>query len=340
MATVASAVETAPGQRSMSALEQLRRHPAGNIIIVSVLVQIGAILAGLLSPTLFGTEFRYLTPENLTILFRSIPQLAIVAVGVGILMVAKEFDLSVGAVFGLTPLVTAATFEAGFPIIPAILVGLAVAALAGFVNGFIVVKTGIPSFIATLGAMLALRGVIRAINDSRPVRFYPGDTVEAVFTGSVGGVQAQFIWFVVIAIAGFLFLQRHRFGNHVYMTGGSEGSARAVGVNTDRVKVIAFMISSTLAGFAGLMGAIRVNSAVVTQGLGLELEAIAACVIGGVALTGGVGVVLGICLGAILINVVENILLLARAPGYYHEMFVGIIIVAAVVLNTYVAKKD
>ena len=133
----------------------------------------------------------------------------------------------------------------------AIIIGLAAGGTIGFVNGLIVTQTAIPSFIATLGSMLVVRGLIRALNDSRPVSFYPGETFEAVLTGSLGLMKAQFLWFLFIGAVAFYFLHLHRYGNHLYAVGGNRQAATATGINVNRTKMIAFTISGLLAGFAG-----------------------------------------------------------------------------------------
>lgn len=320
----------------MNAIERIRRHPAGNIAVVFTVVLAGCIIAGLVIPD----DFRFLHSANIAILLRTIPLLGILAIGVGLLMITGEFDLSVGSVFGFSALVAAMLFREEWPLWLAVIIGLAAGGTIGFVNGLIVTRTAIPSFIATLGSMLVVRGLIRALNDSRPVSFYPGETFEAVLTGSLGLMKAQFLWFLFIGAVAFYFLHLHRYGNHLYAVGGNRQAATATGINVNRTKMIAFTTSGLLAGFAGIIGATRVNSAVVTQGTGLELEAIAACVIGALFLMGGRGTLIGIMLGAALIHMVEDILLLSRAPGYYHETFVGAIIIIAVLMNQVVAKRD
>jgi simple sugar transport system permease protein len=314
----------------------LQRHPASNIILVFVAVQLFCVVGWLILPN----SFRYLDPANIAIMLRTIPLLGTVAIGVGILMIAGEFDLSVGAVFVLTSYLMAMAYEAGWPLPAAVLVAVATAIVIGFVNGLITVNLQIPSFITTLGSMMFLRGIVRFVSDSRPIMFQPDKFTTDVLTGEIGFVQAQFLWFVLLAILAYLLLARHKLGNHIFMVGGNQKAAIAVGINARRVKIICFIISALCATIAGIVSAVRVSSITPTAGVGLELQAIAASVVGGLSLYGGRGTTIGIFLGASLLYTIQDVLLLTRAPGYYLDMFVGAIIVIAVVMNHWVARRS
>lgn len=308
---------------------------SGNILIVFVAIQVIAIGASLAFPQ----DFRYLSTSNLQVLFRSIPTLGIIAMGVNLLMISGEFDLSVGSTFALASLVMAKLFNAGTPLIVAILAAIAIGIMIGGVNGYIVVKSNVPSFIITLGSMWFWRGIVLLVSQASNEAFNPGPGMDAVFTASIGPVQVQFLWFVAIAIICWFFLERHKLGNHIFATGGNVNAARALGINVKRIKMMNFMILGALASLSGIISTTRVNNVSPIQGEGLELQAIAACVIGGTALMGGRGSVLGAFLGAALLFTVQDVLLLLRAPGYYLRLFVGLIIILAVVLNEILRKK-
>jgi simple sugar transport system permease protein len=313
-----------------------RRHPGVNVLVVFIAIQALCIIASLLFPI----NFRYLSEPNLLTLLRAIPQVGIIALGVGILMVAGEFDLSVGAVFTFTALVMAEVFNLGVPLPFAILASLIAAMLIGAVNGTLVLRFGITSFIATLGTMMVLRGAILFLSDAQSSSFRPGERFQTLVTGQLGPIPAQFIWLLALTFGAFLLLERHRFGNRVFAAGGNQDAANAVGVRVARVKLTAFMLSSICAALAGIVSTTRVNSVSPIQGQGLELQAIAACVIGGVALTGGKGSILGIIIGAALICTVQDVLLLSAAPGYYLDAFVGVIIIVAAILNRNVMRQE
>lgn len=308
---------------------------SGNILIVFIAIQIIAIGASLIFPE----NFRYLSTSNLQVLFRSIPTLGIIAMGVNLLMISGEFDLSVGSTFALASLVMAKLFNAGTPLIAAILVAIALGVAIGGINGFIVVKSNVPSFIITLGSMWFWRGIVLLVSQASNEAFNPGPVMTNVFTASIGPLQVQFLWFVAVAVLCWLLLERHRIGNHFFATGGNVNAARALGINVKKIKMTGFMILGGLASLSGIISTTRVNNVSPIQGEGLELQAIAACVIGGTALMGGRGSVLGAFLGAALLFTVQDVLLLLRAPGYYLRLFVGLIIVLAVVLNEILRKK-
>jgi len=309
--------------------KRMQRGKSGNIVLLFIIVQLVAIAVAIIFPE----DFRYLSMGNIQLMLKAIPSLVIIALGVNLLMIAGEFDLSVGATFTLTALVMAKLFNAGVPLWIAVLAGLFCGVVMGFINGFIVVKSNVPSFIITLGAMWFWRGIILIISNSVTESFYPNNFFEQLFTMNVGPIQVQFIWSLAIAVACWLILDRHKLGNYFLGIGGNRKAAAALGIDTRKIKIIAFCITGLLTALAGIMSTVRINSISPIQGQGLELQAIAACVIGGTLLNGGKGTVLGAFLGAALMYTIQDVLLLLRAPGHYLQLFVGIVIVIAAVLN-------
>lgn len=312
------------------------REPVASICMLFIVFQLICIVGSLLFPE----AFRYLSPQNVALLQRAIPVIGIVALGVGLLMITGEYDLSVGSVYTLAGYSMAMLYTSGISPVVALVLTLLIGIVIGIVNGIITVKTGIPSFIATMGSMLLVRGLVRWLSEMGSVSFRPGDAFTSVFSGSLFGVEAAFIWFIVLALAAAVFLHRSRIGNHMYLVGGSERTARAVGIATDRVKIVAFALSGMAAAIAGVLSITRVGTATPAQGLGMELRAIAVCVIGGLFLSGGRGTVLGIVVGACILYMVEDVLLLLRAPGFYLDVFVGAILVIAVIANTALARRS
>jgi ribose/xylose/arabinose/galactoside ABC-type transport system permease subunit len=313
----------------------LRNHKAGNIVIVFAVTQIACIIASLIFPD----RFAYISTSSIQTLLRSLSPIAIMAVGVGILMIAGEFDLSVGSNFAFTAYMMALVYQSNYSEWTGVACALSLGALIGLVNGLITLKAKIPSFIATLGALMFWRGILQIVSAGQTESMSPGGTFEMLFAGNIGPIQAQFIWAIAIVILGYLLLERHKLGNHIFSVGGNVESARAIGVNPLRVKMICFVIVGILAAFAGVISTARVHSVSPDQGRGYELQAIAACVIGGLSLTGGEGSVLGILLGTALLFAIQNVLLLLRAPGFYLDMFMGILIVIAVIFNRLTKKE-
>ena len=316
-------------------LKELRRTKVGNIVIVFVLIQVGCILFSLVFPE----RFRYADMANIQVVLKAIPQLAIIAMGVNLLMIAGEFDLSVGSNFTFSAFIMALTFNRGASPSTSAILALLVGCFIGYLNGVIVTRTRIPSFIATLGSMMFWRGMIYLVSGTRPASFKPGGTFQAIFTASIGPLQAQFFWLLLVAILCYLLLEHHRLGNHFFAVGGNRQAAMAVGIDVDRVKLVAFVIAGVTAAFSGIMSTTRVSAVSPIQGEGLELQAIAACVIGGTSLSGGEGTVLGAFLGAALLYTIQDILLLLRAPGFYLNMFVGIVILVAAIINQLLFSK-
>ena len=294
-------------------------------------------------------SFPFLVEDNLAVLSQKTPRLMLLAVGAGLLMICGEFDLSIGAVFVLSAyLMGIALHEGEWPLWAAVMLGVGSGIVVGAINGLITTKLRVPSFITTLGMMFALRGIVRFTAGSRPGvhdqaagALSRRETFEAALTGQiVGPLHAQLPWVICFAVIAYLLLSRHRLGNHFFAVGGNRDAAISGGINADRVKMTAFMLCSSLAAIAGIFSATRLNGAIPeTMLVGLELQAIAACVIGGVFLFGGRGTVMGMILGAALIVTVDNILALSRAPGEYFRFFIGAVLVVATVLNTLVARR-
>jgi len=324
-----------PRLRRQSALARLISAPAGAILVAFLLLQLACITYALIAPD----DFRYLSARNLTILMKAIPVLGCMALGVGILMIAGEFDLSVGSIYTLTAVVMAVQVAGGMNPFVAALLAILIGVAIGMLHGYITLKAGLPSFIVTLGGLLFWRGAVLLYNGAVQVRFDPGPIFSGLFGGTFLGINAAFLWFVALSLAFFVLLHRHRFGNHVFATGGNRAAATAIGIDVGRVKIIAFALAGGMAAFAGILATVRVGSVQPGQGTGLELQAIAACVIGGLSLTGGRGSVLGIFLGAMLIHTITNVLLLLRAPGFYLDMFIAVLIVGAAAFNSLIERK-
>jgi simple sugar transport system permease protein len=252
-------------------------------------------------------------------------------------MISGEFDLSVGSNFTFSAIVFGFLLKGGFSPVLALLVVLIMAALIGLLNGLITLRTRIPSFIATLGALFFWNGMALWVTGGWPVSFITPPTLLNILggntIGSAGSLHVSAVWWAMIAAVFWIVLEKSRYGNWVYGTGGNTGAARAVGVPVDKVKLINFMICGLLAGFAGTLQLGRMNSISPVRS-GLELEAIASAVVGGVSLFGGIGTVLGMILGTIAIASIEVGLVSAGAPSFWYTAFVGTVIIVIVVINT------
>ena len=326
----ASTLASVGGNRPIGWLWRLHRIPGGNILVVFIAIQIGCVAAGLAFPA----HFRYLSSANISVMLQAIPTLGFIALGVGALMIAGEFDLSVGSVYTFTSIVAATLLnDFSLPAWIDLAAAVALGAAIGVANGLITLGFGLPSFIVTLGAMLFWRGMILLLHGALSIGFQPDPAFQSVFGGAIGLLPMSFIWLALFCVCFHVMMQHRRLGNHMFAVGGNRDAAYAIGIRPTQVKLIAFGLAGGMAALSGVFSATRVNSITPVGGAGLELQAIAACVIGGLSLTGGRGSILGIFLGAALTYTIQDVLLLMRAPGFYLDIFVGALIVGAAILN-------
>jgi simple sugar transport system permease protein len=284
----------------------------------------------------------FLSANNIRGILGILPETALVAVGVTLLMICGEFDLSVGSVFALMPITMAVLVVGGWPFWIAVLAGLSLCALIGFLNGWITIRYDIPSFITTLGMLFMARSLTVVISGGFPPRIKPGEVPSWLFVGFVdegGLVRASVLWFLGIAILISLLLSRTNFGNWVRATGGFPPAAAAMGISTGKVKIACFMICSVLAGFAGMIQSLRLNSYLPSIGEGMELQAVASAVIGGTSLSGGVGSILGGLIGATLIRVIDNGMVLSQIDANWFKFAIGALTIFAVVGNAWLRRR-
>ncbi len=302
-------------------------------------------------------------------------QFMIIAVGACLLMIAGEFDLSVGSMIGFSGMMIAIfSVTLGWPVWAAILVTFALSLAIGALNGFIVIRTGLPSFIVTLAALFILRGftiyfpqllenktIIGGIRETAE-----GDWLAPVFGGKiltglfdwlgqtgviatfergtrqgdpvVDGIPMLIVWAIALVIFGHVLLTRTKFGNWIFAAGGDAQAARYVGVPVNRVKILMFMLTAFCATVFATCQVMEFGSAGADRGLLKEFEAIIAVVIGGALLTGGYGSVLGAALGALIFGVVQQGLFFASVESSLFRVFLGVILLLAVILNTYIRR--
>jgi simple sugar transport system permease protein len=310
-------------------LQFVRGRGALEIGIVFVILQLLMIGYAIVAPS----DFPYLDPANLSgVLSQDIPVLGILGIGVGILMISGEFDLSLGSAIAFCAImfikVTNAT-NWGVGLAAAIASGVVIA----LINGLLVVYTKIPSFIATLGLGFFWAGASIFLNGPIPSNMSAKDAPVQLFVGDFGSIRAQVFWMVAIAIVAWFLLHRHRFGNHIYAVGGNVSAAKAISINPNRVKLVTFAIYGSLVGFASVLIAVRTLSMQPNSTQDYTLLAVAAAVVGGVSLNGGRGSIIGMIVGAALIKSLNDGLILINADGYYIQLFVGLLIVLAAVIN-------
>ncbi len=307
----------------------LEKPELAGAVLLALLIVLFEIASG-------GTFLSY---ENVRGILGLLPEVGLVAIGVTILMIAGEFDLSVGSVFALAPMVMAVSMVAGLPFAPAVLLGLVMAGFIGFLNGFITLRFAIPSFITTLGMLFVARSVTVVISGGFPP-VLPFDIPSWIFTHYVGIIRLSMFWFAAIAIALAGVLSLTNFGNWIKSTGGQIDAAAAMGISTGSVKMTCFVLCSVLAGFAGIIQVLRLGSPLPSLGEGLELQAVAAAVIGGASLYGGIGTVLGALVGALLIRIIDNGLVLSHVEANWFKFAIGTLLILAVVANAWLRRTS
>jgi simple sugar transport system permease protein len=291
---------------------------------------------------LFTPEHTFVGAANLKTLLALGSELGVIALGVGVLMIAGEFDLSVGSVLVICAFVFTLALGAIGNAFVAALCALACGTLLGALNGVIVVRGNIVSFVATLGTMLSLRGLTEILSGGTirtvPVNLHP--IFLQVFTGELGGIiPAQFIWFVFVAVILYFVLGRGRFGNWIYATGDNAQAARAMGINPGLTKTICFALVGLLCGLAAVLQTARLTAFSVHMGEGWEMRTVAAAVVGGTSLQGGRGSLLGIFLGTLIINVVDNMIGQARLAYEWTYMAFGLVTLASVLLDLWIGRR-
>ncbi|HWE10818.1 MAG TPA: ABC transporter permease [Solirubrobacteraceae bacterium] len=289
---------------------------AGGLIVVAVALAIA-------SPY-------FLTANNLFNIGVQVSVVAIIAVGETLVILTAGIDLSVGSVAGLGGVLgTMAIANAGFPIIPGIIIGILVGAGVGMVNGLLVTQMKLPPFIATLGMLGVARGLTFIVGGENAVYGLPAN-FRLVGEGQIGPIPMPILYLAVIAAAGYLILSRTRLGRYAYAIGSNKEAARLSGISLSRYLIGVYVIAGALAGFGGMIAASLVHSGQPNYGVGLELNVIAACVIGGASLFGGVGTIGGTLIGAFLMAVITNGAVLLNITQYYQQVIIGVIIWLAV----------
>ncbi len=307
----------------------------------------GAILVWAFFAAVAGDQ-GFLTRRGTAAYLEVSAELGILAVTVALLMVAGEFDLSVGSIIGATGMLMALlTVEAGWPVWGAIAAAVALALAIGLLNGLVVVRTGLPSFIVTLGTLFIFRGATIAVTREvtgrtqlSGVSASPGyDLAHGVFASQVGGFSISILWWLGITLLATWVLLRARSGNWIFGSGGAPEAARYVGVPVNRVKVVLFMTTALGACLVAIIQVIKFNGADVLRGEFREFEAIIAAVIGGTLLTGGYGSAIGAAFGALLFGMVRLGIFFTRVDTDWFQVFLGAMLLVAVLFNNYVRRK-
>lgn len=329
--------------------ERLRR--IGRLQTLLHRPEFGAVLGTIAVWTLFAMwagHRGFLTIPGTANYLEVAAQLGVIGAPVALLIIAGEFDLSVGSMIGATGMILAIAithFEA--PIWLAVTLAFSFALGYGFLNGWLVVRTGLPSFIITLASLFILRGmalaISRVITGSTVVggvsQFTRDDPVATLFTAQFNGFDIIILWWLLIAVTCHWVLTHTRWGNWMYGTGGSVVAARNLGVPTDRVKIALFMATAASACLLACTQVLAIGSADAARGQLKEFEAIITAVIGGTLLSGGYGTIVGTIFGALTLAITQQGLFFAAVDSEWYRITLGVILLLAVLLNQYARRR-
>ncbi|MDP5217318.1 ABC transporter permease [Ruegeria sp. 2205SS24-7] len=294
------------------------------------------------------TSPAFLSVNNgLTILLQT-SVIGLLAIGMTMVIITGGIDLSVGSILALAGVIAGLTIKMGLPVLPAMGLGVLTGAACGFVNGMVIAKMRITPFVATLGMMLIARGIALQLTGAAPISRL-GDAFGVLGNGALfrvvemqangfpkvifPGIPYPAILLLVMAVLGWYLLQKRQIGRHIFSVGSNEEAARLSGVNVDRTKIWAYTASGALAGLAGMVLMSRLVTVQPNEGVMYELDAIAASVIGGASLMGGVGSISGSMIGAFIIGVLRNGLNMAGTSAFIQMIIIGIVVIAAVYID-------
>lgn len=308
-----------------------------NILLVLVAV---AIVFEVLGWIFQGQSF-LMNSRRLTIMILQVSVVGIIAIGVTQVIITGGIDLSSGSVVAVTAMITMSVAQSSeyaramypaltdMPVIVPLAVGLGLGLLAGMINGALIAYTGIPPFIATLGMMVTARGIAKWYTKGQPISF-PTDDFAAIGAGA-----APVFIFLIVAVIFHVALRYTRYGKFTYAIGANPQAARVSGINVQRHLIKVYAIAGLLAGLAGIVTAARAETAQAGMGMMYELDAIAAAVIGGTSLSGGRGRIFGTVIGTLILGLMMSGFTFLRVDAFYQEIVKGVIIVAAVVADTF-----
>ncbi|GAB4575172.1 MAG: ABC transporter permease [Anaerolineae bacterium] len=288
---------------------------------------------------------RFVSSGNISNLMAFTPELGMIALGMTMLMTAGEFDLSVGSVFGFSAVIMWTFYNTGTTSLEVgFLIAMGIAALIGLVNGWFVTRLKIPSFLVTLGMLLVVRGSALYITSGFPQRTWTAESpLKQVIVGdfNVGDLRVHMsvLWFILFVIILSYVLTQSKIGNWILAIGGNANAAIARGVKVEQTKIALFVLSSVMAAYSGITSSIRVSAANPNSGTGYELEVIAMVVIGGTALNGGRGTILGTLLGVLILRIMRNGIVLVGVPGLAYNIFIGAIILGMMALHSTIERN-
>jgi ribose/xylose/arabinose/galactoside ABC-type transport system permease subunit len=316
MKTNGTTVVWSLGQRIFKARESM-------ILVVFILF---CALLGIVAPN-------FLTVRNITNVVRQFSMITIVAVGMTFVIITGGIDLSVGGIVAFVGVSTAWLMVAEhLPIWVAISAGILMGVLVGFVNGILIVKIGLPPFIATLGMMQVSRGLVLALTKGYPIQPFPQRFLD-IGQGALWFIPTPILIMLAVVVVAHVFLSKTTVGRYIYYVGSNPVAANLSGINVKRILFTVYVLAGLASGIAAVILVARLSSAQSSMALGWELDAIAAVVIGGASLSGGEGSIPGTLIGAAMMGVIRNALILLHVSVYWQNVVIGLVIIAAVTFD-------
>lgn len=305
---------------------------------------VGVLVANILIAIVFSfLAGGYFSSYTLLLLLRQTSEVGIIAMAMTILIVCGEFDLSVGAIYAVVGIITGLLFQNfGVNLFLSAAVAMGLALFLGYLNGLLITKTGMHSFIGTLATMMVFRGIAMVSTGGRPVSSLPKMPFFTIFGEGMilDIIPVPILWLLAMCVFLFFILHKTSFGVKVFATGDNREAAELAGIDTITIKRYCFMLTAFSAGIVAFTSIGFLRTATPTQGQGLELEAIAAAVIGGTSMMGGVGSIFGSFLGALIMAQVRTGLVLMGTDAYVQDALVGLVIALAVIINVQLSKKN
>ena len=308
--------------------------------LFAILQRRGAIIVLLVVVIVASVRFdSFLTTRNLENVALQSAFLGLIAVGATFVIITGGIDLSVGSMLALGGVIAALMVETSWVL--AVLLPVVVCGLLGLGQGLLIAKAKMAPFIVTLAGLLGIRGLALAISDAQPVGVANDSPFVWFGQGNILGLTAPIVFMIVAFIIGAVVLTRTRYGQAIFAIGGSEESARLMGIPVDRTKVIAYTVSGALAGFAGVLLAASLAAGQPIAGMGWELDAISAVVVGGTLLTGGAGTLSGTLAGVLLLGILQNLINQLGTLGSYTQQLVsGLFLIIVVLVQAYLTRKQ
>jgi simple sugar transport system permease protein len=284
----------------------------------------------------------FLAPQIYLAFMSTVPFFAMMAIPLTMVVIAGEMDLSFPSIMAMGMVAFILTYNATENVPLAFIAALLTGTIIGWINGLIIVKFGIPSLVATIGTQFFWRGAVLVLSQGKSgtLAYTKDSLLHPALVGKIGGYfPTQMIWLVILAVLGWVLLNRHKFGAHIYLIGDNVKSAELMGINTGRVRVQAFMLVGLVSAFAGVVASLHVAYFWPSLGDGYLLRTLASVFLGGTSVFGGTGTILGTFIGAFIIGAIEAATVAVGLTGFWTQLIYGLIIVLSVIMHTYLRKR-